>query len=81
MQLHLSGVVLDESGERPLSIRKCQPLANGQAVPLTAHHANLHMGPAGEAQWEAGNEVVPVLEGYTPWSDCESLMEFFFGPQ
>jgi hypothetical protein len=81
--LHLIGIVLDESGEWPLSINKCKPLANGRAVPLSAHHANLHTGRAGEAQWEAGNAVFPVFLGPdgTPWRDCESLMEFFFGPQ
>lgn len=50
-----------------------------EQLPQVAAHANLHTGRAGEAQWEAGNGVVPVLAGRTPWSDCESLMEFFFG--
>jgi len=77
--LLLTGIELDESGEWPLSIKKCRPLANGQAVPLNAHHANLHTGRAGEAQWEAGNGVVPVFPGRTPWSNCDDLMEFFFG--
>lgn len=77
--LLLTGIELDESGEMPLSIKKCRPLANGEAVPIQAHHANLHTGRAGEAQWEAGNGVVPVFPGRTPWTDCASLMEFFFG--
>jgi hypothetical protein len=81
--LHLTGVVLDETGDWPVSIKKCKPLAAGRFVPLNAHHANLHTGRAGEAQWQAGNAVVPVFPGEngTPWTDCASLMEFFFGPQ
>lgn len=76
--LHLTGVVLDET-EWPVSIAKCKPLAAGRAVPLNAHHANLHTGKAGEAQWQAGNAVVPVFPGPegTPWTDCDSLMAFF----
>lgn len=77
--LLLTGIELDETGEWPLSIKKCRPLANGHSVPIEAHHANLHTGRAGEAQWEAGNAVVPVFPGATPWTDCESLLEFFFG--
>lgn len=79
--LHLTGVVLDETGDWPVSIDKCKPLAAGRAVPNSAHHANLHTGRAGEAQWQAGNAVLPVFPGPggTPWSDCDSLMEFFFG--
>ncbi|HVM03993.1 MAG TPA: hypothetical protein VM242_02370 [Acidimicrobiales bacterium] len=77
--LLLTGIELDETGEWPLSIKKCRPLANGHSVPLQAHHANLHTGRAGEALWEAGNAVVPVFPGDTPWEDCETLMEFFFG--
>lgn len=77
--LLLTDIELDESGEWPLSIKKCRPLANGHSVPIQAHHANLHTGRAGEALWEAGNAVVPVFPGRTPWTDCESLMRFFFG--
>lgn len=77
--LLLTGIELDETGEWPVSIKKCRPLANGHSVPLQAHHANLHTGRAGEALWEAGNAVVPVFPGATPWEDCETLMEFFFG--
>lgn len=77
--LLLTGIELDETGEWPVSIKKCRPLANGHSVPLQAHHANLHTGRAGEAQWEAGNGVVPIFPGHTPWTDCKTLMEFFFG--
>lgn len=74
--LLLTGIVLDEH-EEPVSIKKCRPLANGKAVPVNAHHANLHTGRAGEAQWEAGHAVVPVIAGRTPWSNCADLMAMF----
>lgn len=77
--LFVTGIELDSTGEWPLSIKKCRPLANGEPVPIQAHHENLHTGRAGDAQWEAGNAVVPVIPGATPWTDCASLMEFFFG--
>lgn len=77
--LHLNGVVVDENGD-PVSIAGCRPLANGEVVPRSAHHENLHVGTAGDAQWQAGNAVVPVLPPHTPWDSCESLMEYFFGP-
>lgn len=77
--LLLTGIELDESGKWPISIKKCRPLANGQSVPLNAHHASLHTGRAGEALWNAGNAAVPVFPGHTPWTNCEELMEFFFG--
>jgi hypothetical protein len=79
--LMLTGVQLDETGDWPISIRKCHPLANGRALPTHAHHETVHTGRAGEALWDAGNAVVPVFlgENGTPWHDCASLMEFFFG--
>lgn len=77
--LFVTGLELDESGEWPVGWKKCRPLANGREVPLQAHHANLHTGRAGEAQWEAGNAVVPIFPGHTPWHDCDSLHAFFFG--
>ena len=79
--LLVTGIELDETGEWPVSIKKCRPLANGQAVPTNAHHAHLHTGRAGEALWAAGNAAVPVLPGPegTPWTNCEELIEFFFG--
>lgn len=76
--LLVTGLEVDEH-EEPISWKKCRPLANGQAVPMNAHHANLHTGRAGEAQWQAGNAVVPVLPPHTPWHDCASLHAFFFG--
>ncbi|HVL97697.1 MAG TPA: hypothetical protein VM324_00175 [Egibacteraceae bacterium] len=77
--LHVIGLQLDESGEWPTGWRKCHELANGRAVPLHAHHANLHTGRAGEAQWQAGNVVVPVLPPHTPWNNCAELEAFFLG--
>lgn len=75
--LLVTGLEVD-ADEWPLSWKKCRPLANGQPVPTNAHHANLHTGRAGEAQWEAGNAVVPA-GSFTPWSNCEELSAFFFG--
>ena len=64
--LHLTGVVLDESGEWPLSIRKCKPLANGQSVPLTA--TTRTCTPVAQARLSGRwNAVVPVFQGHTPW--------------
>lgn len=73
---HVTGVVIDENGD-PVSYRKCKELANNQALPLNSHHEHIHTGRAGEAQWEAGNAVVP-LAPLTPWANCEELIAFFF---
>lgn len=73
---HVTGVVVDENDE-PVSFRKCKELANNQALPLNSHHEHIHTGRAGEAQWQAGNVVVP-LAPLTPWANCEELIAFFF---
>ncbi len=70
------GVVLDETGEVPVSVRKCVDLAGNRAVPLHAHHAGVHTGRAGEALWNAGNAVVP-LAPLTPWANCAELLAAF----
>lgn len=75
--LLLTGLEFDEEGE-PVGYKKCRELANGQPVPLNAHHEHLHTGRAGEAQWEAGNATVP-LAPLTPWSNCEEFAAFVFG--
>lgn len=79
------GLELDESGE-PVGFRKCVDLAGGQALPLTAHHQNVHFGTAGEVLFtKAGHAVVPgapfpePFEEPVPWSNCEELIDFFFG--
>ena len=72
--LHVLGVVYNQAGD-PVDFAKCKPLANGRALPLNAHHDNLHTGRAGEAQWNAGNAVLPVFPGLTPWRDCATLKE------
>jgi hypothetical protein len=79
------GLELDESGE-PVGIRKCVDLAAGEALLLTAHHQHVHFGTAGEALFtHAGNVVVPgapfpePFEEPVPWSNCEELIDFFFG--
>lgn len=75
--LLVTGLELDAE-EEPLGWKKCRALANGQPVPLNAHHAHLHTGRAGEAQWNAGNAVIPTAP-LTPWTTCAELEEFFFG--
>lgn len=75
--LMVTGLEVDDEGE-PVGWKKCRELANGQPVPLNAHHAHLHTGRAGEAQWEAGNAVIP-LAPLTPWANCAELHDFFFG--
>lgn len=80
------GLELDEAGE-PVAFRKCVDLAAGQALPLNAHHEHLHFGTAGSNLFtKAGHVVVPgapfpaPFEDPLPWSNCEELIDFFFGP-
>jgi hypothetical protein len=52
--------------------RRCIELP---AVPLTAHHASLHMGAAGQALvQQAGHAVIPAAP-LTPWASCAELEE------
>lgn len=77
--LHVIGLEFGEGGE-PLGWHKCHDLANGQALPLKAHHEHLHVGRAGQAQLEAGNAVVPAAPfPGVPWANCDELAEFVFG--
>ena len=66
--IKLIGLQFDQQGE-PFGFRKCIHLPSGNALPLKAHHAHLHTGRAGEAQWNAGHAVVP-LAPLSPWSSC-----------
>lgn len=75
--LLVTGLEVDEGGE-PVGWKKCRELANGQSLPLNAHHEHLHTGRAGEAQMQAGNAVVPGPP-LTPWSTCDELAEAFLG--
>lgn len=71
------GVQVDENDE-PVSVKKCVDLASNQALPLNAHHVHVHFGRAGEALASNGNFVVPVAPfPGVPWSDCETLLDFF----
>jgi hypothetical protein len=79
------GVELDESGE-PVGFRKCVDLAANEALPLNAQHQHVHFGTAGEHLFtNAGHVVVPgapfpePFEEAVPWSNCEELIDFFFG--
>lgn len=73
------GLEFDEQGEP--SIRKCVDLAANQALPLNAQHEHVHFGHAGEALFtHAGHVVVPTAPfPGVPWTNCESLIAFFFG--
>lgn len=70
------GVQFDETGE-PVAYRRCIDLAANKALPLNAHHANLHTGRAGEAVFQGGNVVVPGAP-LTEWRNCEELIAAFF---
>lgn len=70
--LHLTHAVID--GRDVVSFEGCRELANGQVVPRSAHHENLHVGRAGAAQRQAGNAVVPMAP-ITPFESCEDLAE------
>ena len=74
--LHLNGALLD--GREVVSFEGCRELANGEVVPRSAHHENLHVGRAGAAQRQAGNVVVP-LAPITPFESCEDLAEAVAG--
>jgi hypothetical protein len=72
------GLEFDEHGE-PVAFRKCVDLAGGQAVPLRAHHAHIHVGKAGEMlRTKAGNFVVPTAP-LTPFNNCADLVAAFGG--
>jgi hypothetical protein len=78
------GLELDAAGN-PIGFRKCVDLAANQALPLNAHHQNVHFGTAGEMLFEKAGHVVvpgapfPTREEPVPWSNCEELIDFFFG--
>lgn len=78
--LFLTGLEFDAEGE-PIGYKKCRVLANGQALPLNAHHEHLHFGTAGEAQFNnAGNAAVPLAPfPDVPWTNCEEFAAFVFG--
>ena len=78
------GLELDAS-EEPVGFRKCVDLAANEALPLNAQHQHVHFGTAGEHLFtNAGHAVVPGApfpepEEPLPWSNCEELIDFFFG--
>ncbi len=79
------GLEVDEFGE-PIGFRKCVDLAANQALPLNAQHQHMHFGTAGEMLFtKASHAVVPAApfpEPFfeaVPWSNCEELIDFFFG--
>jgi hypothetical protein len=75
---HMFVLGIEFDGEEPVAYRKCVDLAANRSLPLNAHHDHLHTGRAGEAQFQAGNVVVPGAP-LTPWANCAELIDFFFG--
>ncbi len=80
------GLEFDASGE-PVGFRKCVDLAANNPLTLEAHHQRVHFGNAGEMLFsKAGHVVVPgapfpePFDEAVPWSNCEELIAFFFGP-
>jgi len=70
------GITLDETGE-PSGFRKCIDLAAGRHLPLTAHHATVHTGRAGEALWKAGHAVAPTAPLWPEVRNCADLERMF----
>ncbi len=68
----LIGLEFNASGV-PIDARKCIALANGNRLPLNAHHAHLHTGRAGEAQRNAGHLVIP-LAPLSPFTGCAQIL-------
>jgi hypothetical protein len=56
--------------------RACVDLAAGRAVPLHAHHDQMHVGRVGDVLADkAGNAVVGTYP-LAPWTDCASFEGF-----
>jgi hypothetical protein len=58
------------TGVYATGFRKCIDLP---VVPLTAHHAGIHTGAAGEALGERAGHVVVPTAPLTPWANCAEL--------
>lgn len=73
----LIGAELDDGN---LYFDRCVELANGEALPVPAHHHSVHVGPAGGSPFapgplfQAGNWIIPLnpFEGL-PFTGCESF--------
>jgi hypothetical protein len=56
---------------------KCVPLANGQPVPLNAHHDRVHFGTAGGALVSAGHLVIPLsIFGLSSCAELKAALPF-----
>lgn len=62
--------------------RKCVDLAGNRAVPLHAHHEQIHFAEAGVSfGGSAGHAIVPTaplpepFDEPLPWTDCDSFAE------
>lgn len=66
---------------------RCVELANGEALPVPAHHHSVHVGPAGGSPFvqgplfQAGNWVFPLAPFHgVPFTGCESFSSPFALP-
>jgi hypothetical protein len=56
-----------------LGWRKCVDLAAGHAVPLHAHHDQLHFGPVNDVLFDNGGHAVIGGAPLSPWAGCAGL--------
>ena len=69
----------------PTSAEGCVDLAANQALTLNAHHRHVHFGQPGFVLRTKGavthaiipTKWFPTEEDPLPWSDCQSLSDFF----
>jgi hypothetical protein len=64
---------------RIVGFDRCVELAAGQAIPLIAHHENLHFGRAGQAVRRGGLFVAPLdplFPGITSCADLEAALPY-----
>lgn len=66
-------------GEPDLTYDKCIDLANNNKLKLNAHHEHVHFGETGVSFGGASGNIVGPADGFPgiPWTDCDSLADFF----
>jgi hypothetical protein len=81
--LHAEIDVIDLNGGPTVAVtgyQRCVDLANGQSLPLNAHHDSVHFGTAGEALQGAGHRVLPGEpfwdDDIPRWADCDGVDQF-----
>lgn len=72
----------EDPSDDTVTFDRCIDLANGQELPLQAHHHSLHQGTVGAGDpsvgiTRAGHLVVPLQPfPQSPFADCEDIEEF-----